>query len=183
MQNSACRRIYAGWLIGYSHTAFTQLQLPGGDVIDFTGLHPRPPLPSSQPTMLRDAHILSAAPDARASGNALILAGDFNAVPWERVTRPAIRIGGLLDPRVGRGLYPSYDSKSFAISWPLDHILFQSQFTVQSFETLPEFGSDHRAVVATLWHRPAAALDVPDLNPHDLAEAEASIEAAARLYQ
>lgn len=167
----------------YTPTAFTQLRLRGGDVIDFSGLHPRPPLPWSQPTTLRDAHILSAALDARASSNATILAGDFNAVPWERVTHRAIRIGGLLDPRVGRGLHPTYDTKSWVISWPLDHILFQPQFTVQNFETLPEFGSDHRAVVATLCHHPTAARNAPSLNPDDLAEAEASIEAAARLSQ
>ncbi|WP_135817340.1 endonuclease/exonuclease/phosphatase family protein [Paracoccus liaowanqingii] len=162
-------------------TVFTQLRLPGGDVVGFTGLHPRPPLPWSQPTTLRDAHILSAALDARASSGATILAGDFNAVPWERVTRRAIRIGGLLDPRVGRGLYPTYDTKSYVMSWPLDHILFQPAFTVQNFEALPKFGSDHRAVVATLCYQPNGTSEVPVLRPNDLTEADASIEAAIRL--
>lgn len=167
----------------YTPTAFTQLRLPGGDVMDFIGLHPRPPLPWSQPTTMRDAHILSAALDARASRTPTVLAGDFNAVPWERVTRRAIRVGGLLDPRVGRGLYPTYDTKSLVISWPLDHILFQPAFTLLGFQTLPEFGSDHRAVVATLCHQPTAARDAPDPRPDDLSEAEASIEAARRMNE
>ncbi|MEE2859659.1 MAG: endonuclease/exonuclease/phosphatase family protein [Paracoccus sp. (in: a-proteobacteria)] len=168
---------------GYTPTVFTQLRLPGGDDVDLIGMHPRPPHPWSQPTTMRDAHLLSAALEARASDTATILAGDFNAVPWERVTRRAIRIGGLVDPRIGRGLFPTYDTKSVVMSWPLDHILFQPQFSLQSFETLPEFGSDHRAVVATLCHQPAGAAQVPDLRPSDLAEAEESIEAATRLEQ
>ncbi len=60
----------------------------------------------------------------------------------------------------------------------LDQILFQPQFTVQGHETLPDFGSDHRAVVASLCHEPEAAQAAPKLLAEDLAEAEASIEAA-----
>ena len=44
------------------------------------------------------------------SEEASIVAGDFNAVPWERISWHAMRIGGLLDPRVGRGLYPTYNA-------------------------------------------------------------------------
>ncbi|WP_376742211.1 hypothetical protein [Pseudorhizobium tarimense] len=40
------------------------------------------------------------------------MAGDFNAVPWERVTRRAMRIGDLLDPRIGRGALSTYDTNS-----------------------------------------------------------------------
>ncbi|QBX34349.1 hypothetical protein E4191_06205 [Paracoccus liaowanqingii] len=91
-------------------TLVTQIQLPDDRIIDIVGLHPRPPLPWSQPTTMRDAHLLAAALVARRSETATILTGDFNAVPWERVTRRAIRLGGLVDPRVGRGLHPTYDT-------------------------------------------------------------------------
>ena len=161
-------------------TAVTEVRLPDGEIIGFIGLHPRPPLAWSQPTTMRDAHILQAALRAREFDSPTILGGDFNAVPWERVTRRAMRIGGLLDPRVGRGLFPTYDTESLLISWPLDQILFQPQFTVQGYETLSDFGSDHRAVVASLCHQPAAAQAAPELLAEDLAEAEASIDAAGR---
>jgi endonuclease/exonuclease/phosphatase (EEP) superfamily protein YafD len=161
-------------------TALTQLRLPGGEEIGFIGLHPRPPLAWSQPTTERDGHMLQVALMARDADSPTILAGDFNAAPWERVTRRAMRIGGLLDPRVGRGLFPTYDADSYLISWPLDQILFQPQLTLQSFDTLPDFGSDHRAVVATLCHEAATAQDAPELLADDLSEAEASIEAARR---
>ena len=159
-------------------TVVTGLQLPGGERIGFIGLHPRPPLAWTQPTTMRDAHILQAALLARESDTPTILAGDFNAVPWERVTRRAMRIGGLLDPRVGRGLFPTYDTESYLMSWPLDQILFQPQFTAKGFETLPGFGSDHRAVVASLCHEPASAQDAPSLLADDLAEAQTAIKAA-----
>lgn len=129
---------------------------------------------------MRDAHIFQAALMARESRAPAIVAGDFNAVPWERVTRRAMRIGDLLDPRVGRGLYPTHDTESYLIHWPIDQILFQPQFTLQSFDTLPDFGSDHLAVIATLCHDPAAAQDAPELLADDLAEAETSIDSARR---
>ncbi len=165
---------------GDTPTAVTRFRLRNGETIGFIGLHPRPPLAWSQPTTMRDAHILQAALMARESDAPTIVAGDFNAVPWERVTRRAMRIGGLLDPRVGRALFATYDTGSYLSWWPLDHVLMQSRFTLQSFDTLPDFGSDHLAVVATLCHEPAAARNAPDLLADDLAKAEASIEAARR---
>jgi endonuclease/exonuclease/phosphatase (EEP) superfamily protein YafD len=159
-------------------TVVTQVRLPGWEAVGFIGVHPKPPLAWSQSTTMRDAHLLQAALVARQSNVPTIVAGDFNAVPWERVTRRAMRIGRLLDPRVGYGLYPTYDTESVLMSWPLDQILFQPQLTLQGFDTLPDFGSDHRAVVATLCHDAAAAQRAPDLLAADLSEAEASIDAA-----
>ena len=159
-------------------TVVTQVRLPGGEMVGFIGVHPRPPLAWSQSTTMRDAHLLQAALRARQSDVPTIVAGDFNAVPWERINRRAMRIGRLLDPRVGRGLYATYDTESVLMSWPLDQILFQPRLTLQDFGTLPDFGSDHRAVVATLCHDAAAAQHAPKLLADDLAEAEASIDAA-----
>lgn len=157
-----------------------QLRLRSGAVVAFIGLHPRPPLGWSQPTTMRDAHLLTAAMMARESGLPTIVAGDFNAVPWERATRRAMRIGGLLDPRVGRGVLPTYSTESRLIAWPLDLVLFQEQLVLQAFDVPPDFGSDHNAVVAHLCHDPAAVQDPPDLLPDDLSEAQRSIDAAQR---
>ena len=164
-------------------TVVSLVRLRGGDTIRFIGLHPKPPLAWSNPTTMRDAHILQAALMARASDTPTIVAGDFNAVPWERVTRRAIRIGSLLDPRVGRGVFPTYDAQSYLISWPLDQILVQQQLTLQGFERLSDFGSDHLAVVATLCHEPTAAQEAPALHANDLAEAETAIDNATELQK
>lgn len=159
-------------------TAVVQVRLPGDEIIGFIGLHPRPPLAFSQPTTMRDAHLLEGALIARTWDVPTILAGDFNAVPWERTTRRAMRIGEFFDPRVGRGLFPTYDTESYLISWPLDQILLQPEFTLHEFRTLPDFGSDHRAVAVTLCYRPATRRPPPMIRASDLSEAIASIEAA-----
>ncbi|MDG4650520.1 endonuclease/exonuclease/phosphatase family protein [Roseibacterium sp. SDUM158017] len=165
---------------GYTPTAVTGVELPGGAVVQFVGVHPHPPLAWSQPTTLRDASLLKAALLAEASTSATIVAGDFNSVPWESVTRRAARIGGLLDPRIGRGLHPTFSADSLLMSWPLDQILFQEEFGLLEFAVLPAFGSDHHPVMASLCN--ASGRDIPQAppepDPGDIAEAEASIEAA-----
>jgi endonuclease/exonuclease/phosphatase (EEP) superfamily protein YafD len=161
-------------------TVFTGIELEDGLVIQFIGMHPQPPFYWSQPSTMRDAHLLAAALEARASEAPTILAGDLNAVPWERVTRRAIRIGGLLDPRVGRGYYPTVGAESPWVSWPLDQILYEEEFGLTAWEVLPSFGSDHYPVLAGLCHAPEAAeLQEPHaMEEEDLQEAETAIKAA-----
>lgn len=161
----------------------TGVALPAGGTVRLHGLHPRPPLFWSQPTTLRDATLLAAALDAAASPAPTILAGDLNAVPWERVTRRALRLGGLLDPRVGRGLLPTYDAESRVMAWPLDHVLHQPGLGLLDFRRLPAIGSDHFPVAAALCLAPdlAARQPPPAPEPNDRAEAEASIRAARAL--
>jgi endonuclease/exonuclease/phosphatase (EEP) superfamily protein YafD len=165
---------------GYTPTAVTGVELRSGAVVQFIGVHPHPPMAWSQPTTLRDASLLKAALLARSSGSAGIVAGDFNSVPWEPVTRRAARIGGLLDPRIGRGIYPTFSADSLLIAWPLDQILFQEEFGLLEFAVLPAFGSDHYPIMAHLCHAPGRDIPqaAPGLGPGDIAEAEASIEAA-----
>ncbi|MFC4171245.1 endonuclease/exonuclease/phosphatase family protein [Microvirga sp. GCM10011540] len=164
----------------FTPSIFTGVRLPDGTAVSFYGLHPQPPQAWSQPTTMRDAHLLAAALQARDSQTPSILAGDFNAVPWERVTRRAMRVGNLLDPRVGRGLYPTYDAESMLITWPLDQVLYQDRLALLEFEKLPAIGSDHYPVLASLCHLPSAAgrQSSPALEDGDLQEAQTAIEAA-----
>jgi endonuclease/exonuclease/phosphatase (EEP) superfamily protein YafD len=124
----------------FTPSIFTDVRLPDGSAVSFFGLHPQPPHSWSQPTTMRDAHLLTVALQARDTQAPSILAGDFNAVPWERVTRQVMRIGKLLDPRVGRGLYPTYHAQSIFLSWPLDQILYQNKLALLAFERLSAFG-------------------------------------------
>jgi len=167
----------------YTPTLFTGIELPNGVMVQFLGLHPRPPLAWTQSTTLRDAQLLSAGLEARSSERPTILAGDFNAAPWEPVTRRSVRIGGLLDPRIGRGFYPTFRTGNLLISWPLDQILHQEAFGLLDFERLPDFGSDHFPVFARLCHGTLGALRqaAPTPRPGDLEEARVSIEAARAL--
>lgn len=164
----------------FTPTAVTGVVLDSGAVVQLLGVHPQPPLAWSQPSTLRDASLLSMALEARGSDAPTIVAGDFNAVPWEPVVERAQRIGGLLDPRTGRGFQTTFHTGSVVVSWPLDQILFQASFALMNFEVLPSFGSDHNPVVARLCHDPAARQlqQAPELQPDDLEEAEAAIAAA-----
>lgn len=165
---------------GYTPTVVTGVELHSGAVVQFIGVHPHPPMAWSQPTTLRDASLLKAALLARFSASATIVAGDFNSVPWEPVTRRVSRIGGLLDPRIGRGIHPTFSADSLLISWPLDQILFQDEFGLREFAVLPAFGSDHYPVMVHLCHAPGRddPTAAPGADPGDIEEAEASIEAA-----
>ncbi len=167
----------------YTPTAVAGVELPDGGVVQLIGVHPHPPLAWSQPTTLRDGSLLMAGRMARSSPEPTIVAGDFNAVPWEPVTRRAARIGGLLDPRLGRGLHPSFSADSALISWPLDQILFQDGLGVVDFEVLHRIGSDHYPVMARLCHAPERGLrqNAPEPAPGDIEQAETSIDAARAL--
>lgn len=161
------------------------VRLPGGETVQLYGVHPRPPQAWSQPTTARDAHMMRIALQAREAGRPVILAGDFNAVPWERVTRRALRVGQLLDPRVGRGFVPTFGTDNLLMHWPLDQILFQAPFALAEFERLPSFGSDHYPVLASLClsRAAAAAQQAPAMQPGDLEEARDAVRAARPAQQ
>ncbi|MEJ7928861.1 endonuclease/exonuclease/phosphatase family protein [Ramlibacter sp. AN1015] len=163
-------------------TLSSGVRLPSGKRVQLFAMHPRPPQAWSQPTTSRDAHLMQIALEAREAHVPTILAGDFNAVPWERSVRRAMRIGGLLDPRVGRGFIPTYEAGSIIKSWPLDQVLFQKDLGLLEFERLPNFGSDHYPIFAQLCLAQAPGLQAaPGLQPGDLEEAAATVEAAQKL--
>ncbi|MBL0420274.1 endonuclease/exonuclease/phosphatase family protein [Ramlibacter sp. AW1] len=159
------------------------LRLPDGRLVRLHALHPRPPQAWSQPTTARDGQLMHVALQARGENDPVIVAGDFNAVPWERVVRRAMRVGELLDPRLGRGVLPTYKVGSLLQSWPLDQILFSRRFALLDWGRLPAFGSDHYAVSAQLCLLPQSAAhpEAPALHAGDLDEAKTAIEAAAAL--
>ena len=154
----------------------TTVTLPAGDAVRFAGIHPRPPHPG-QSSAGRDAVLMWAALRAAEAEPAFVLAGDLNAVPWERTVERAQRVGGLLDPRRIFGFQPTYDANSWWMSWPLDQVLHGTGMTVTGMEVLPAFGSDHYPVEVVLCHRPADARP-PDLRPDDLDRARAIVSAA-----
>lgn len=158
---------------------FTGVELPSGDVVRFLGVHPRPPL-VGQSSAERDGQLLAAALAARASEAPVVMAGDFNAVPWEAVMHRTERIGGLLAPRLGRGWLPTYRTGSVLVRWPLDHVLAGPRFTLAALGTLPEFGSDHYPILAEFCLAPEATAvqQARPPEPGDLEAAQAAVAAA-----
>lgn len=158
---------------------FTRVRLPSGQLVGFYGIHPRPPA-FGQSSAERDGQILATALAIAGDEQPSVLAGDLNAPPWSEVIRLAARVAGLLDPRIGRGWAPTYDTHSALQTWPIDHVLFGDRFTVLAFEALPSFGSDHLPLMADLCFDPGAAdrQRAPQPNPGDLDEARLAIRKA-----
>jgi endonuclease/exonuclease/phosphatase (EEP) superfamily protein YafD len=134
----------------------TQVRLRSGDWIAFWGVHPRPPRPA-QDTEQRDAELLIVGREAKESELPSVIGGDLNDVAWSHTTRLFQRISGLLDPRIGRGLYATFPAHIPFFRWPLDHLFHGASFTLSELRRLGDFGSDHFPILIELVLEPAAA--------------------------
>lgn len=160
----------------------TRLRLRSGDCIEMHCLHPRPPAPTEASSSAeRDAELLIVAKTVAAAGQPAIVIGDLNDVAWSATTRLFQKISGMLDPRVGRGMFSTFHAKYALLRWPLDHIFISPEFTVVSLKRLGYFGSDHFPMHAELAYSPpaAAAQQPPHADAGDREVADEKIENAA----
>ena len=160
----------------------THVRLRSGECIEMHCMHPRPPAPAEAPSSTeRDAELLLVAKNVAAAGQAAIVLGDLNDVAWSATTRLFQKISGMLDPRVGRGMFSTFHAKHPWLRWPLDHIFISPEFTVVSLSRLEYFGSDHFPMHARLCYTPRAAAvqAAPEPDAEDQAVAEEKIEKAA----
>jgi endonuclease/exonuclease/phosphatase (EEP) superfamily protein YafD len=119
-----------------------KLRLGDGQLVDLHGLHPEPPLPGDD-SGERDAELVAVGREVRKSGRAAIVLGDLNDVAWSRTSRLFLDVSGMRDPRVGRGLYPTFDAKYPLLRWPLDHLFVTPHFGLQQLDLQGPIGSDH----------------------------------------
>ncbi|HAW61671.1 MAG TPA: endonuclease, partial [Pseudomonas sp.] len=64
------------------------------------------------------------------------------------------KISGLLDPRVGRGMYNTFHAHHWFLRWPLDHFFHSAHFRFVRLLRLPDIGSDHFPVFIELQYDP-----------------------------
>jgi endonuclease/exonuclease/phosphatase (EEP) superfamily protein YafD len=120
-----------------------RIRLPSGDHVDFYGVHPRPPRPSDD-TDERDTELTLIAREIRGKRRPAILAGDLNDVAWSRTSQGLQQTAALRDPRVGRGLFATFNAKLPAgFRWPLDHVFVSDDFALCALERPGDIGSDH----------------------------------------
>ncbi|MHA6718850.1 endonuclease/exonuclease/phosphatase family protein [Sphingomonas sp. RS6] len=112
-------------------------------------LHPRPPVPGRDSDS-RDAEIAVAARRVAREQLPVLAIGDFNDVAWSHTSQLFKRIGGYLDPRVGRGTYPPFPAWAPILGWPLDQLFVTPEFEVRSINVLENVGSDHLPIHAEL---------------------------------
>ncbi|GAB4030473.1 endonuclease/exonuclease/phosphatase family protein [Spirosoma jeollabukense] len=161
---------------------YAQLELPSGQLVHFYGVHPMPPSPTEHyRSTERDAELLLVGKEARTKSGPVIVAGDLNDVAWSHTTRLFQRISGLLDPRIGRGLYNTFHANYFFLRWPLDHVFVSPHFQLQSIRRLPNCGSDHFPMLISLTYvgeRIAKNVEIPQPESDDLEEANEKITEA-----
>ena len=136
----------------------TGVKLPSGDEVLLRCLHPRPPAPGeSTRSTERDAELLMVAKELEHANRPAIVVGDLNDVAWSHTSSLFQKVSRLLDPRVGRGFYSTFNANWPFIRFPLDHAFVSRHFRVSAFEVLPHVGSDHFPVFARLTLSPAPA--------------------------
>lgn len=130
--------------------------LVAGNQFKLIGLHPRPPHPG-QDTEERDAEIAIAAKRAAKASLPVLAIGDFNDVAWSNTSQRFKRLGGYLDPRIGRGTFATFPAAYPWLAWPLDHVFFTPEFVVRSMRVLDDVGSDHLPIFTELCLSPQKA--------------------------
>jgi endonuclease/exonuclease/phosphatase (EEP) superfamily protein YafD len=145
----------------------TTLTLRTGDTVRMHFVHPAPPSPTENPESVeRDAELVIVARSVAESDQPVIVTGDLNDVAWSATTRLFRKISGLLDPRVGRGMFNTFHAKLPFLRWPLDHLFHSHHFTLTSIKRLPPFGSDHFALLTKLTFSPENASEQPSLESY-----------------
>ncbi|MBT8362745.1 MAG: endonuclease [Desulfobacterales bacterium] len=135
------------------HASF---ELRTGDKVRIHFVHPAPPSPTENPESAeRDAELVIVAQSVVESEQPVIVTGDLNDVAWSATTRLFRKISGLLDPRVGRGMFNTFHVDYPLLRWPLDHLFHSQHFTVRDIQRLPPIGSDHYALLTRLSITPA----------------------------
>ncbi len=157
-------------------SVFASVTLAAGGLVRLYAIHPRPPQ-IGQSTAERDAQLMATALAAHDDATPHVTLGDMNAVPWERAIHRTERIGGFGDPRIGRGIYITWNAEHLLLKWPLDQILPGPEFTLAALRVLPAFGSDHKPLLADLCLTPntAARPARGAATAEDLAEARETV--------
>ncbi len=152
----------------------TTLKLRSGKTVRMHFVHPAPPSPTENPESAeRDAELVIVARSVADSDQPVIVTGDLNDVAWSATTRLFRKISGLLDPRVGRGMFNTFHADYPFLRWPLDHLFHSQHFTLSSIERLPSIGSDHFALLTKLTFSPTKGANQEgldsDASDHDWA--------------
>lgn len=153
----------------------TKFSLPTGEEIMLYCIHPTPPMPQHNPSSTdRDAEMMLVAKSAKNSEIPVIVTGDFNDVAWSQTTRLFKDVSGLLDPRIGRGFYNTFNAKNPVMRWPLDHFFASDDFRLVSIGLGAGIDSDHFPAVFVVSLEPEKAGEQKRDEPSESQKEEAT---------
>lgn len=136
------------------------VRLENGAEVQLHFLHPAPPSPTENVSSIeRDAELIVVALSLKNRQIPIIVTGDLNDVAWSATTHLFRKLSGLLDPRIGRGMFNTFHAKFWFMRWPLDHLFHSQHFTLRSMQRLSAIGSDHFALLTRLVFTPTLGSD------------------------
>jgi endonuclease/exonuclease/phosphatase (EEP) superfamily protein YafD len=136
----------------------SKFRLPTGEVAQLYAIHPTPPMPQENPLSTdRDAELMLTSKLARESKLPVVVIGDFNDIPWSSTTRLFQNTSELLDIRVGRGFYNTFNAKKYLLRWPLDHVFVSPEFRLITMKSCQSIESDHFPYYVELSYEPKGA--------------------------
>lgn len=139
--------------------------LHSGDVVRLHFVHPAPPSPTENTySSERDAELSVLARQVSEEAGPIIVTGDLNDVAWSSTTRLFRKVSGLLDPRVGRGMFNTFHAGYPFLRWPLDHTFHSADFSFSFIKRMPSIGSDHFPLLTQLVYLPSHGQDQAGLD-------------------
>lgn len=158
---------------------FTKVHYGGFKPVHLFCVHPAPPSPTENETSEeRDAELLMVGKMIRElnEGAQVIVCGDLNDVVWSRVSKLFARITGLIDPRIGRGLFPTFHADYWYLRFPIDHLFHSKNITVDNMRRLSHVGSDHFPMYFTFWLEEFKKAETPEIDKETEEEVEERIQ-------
>lgn len=154
----------------------TAVTLGSGARLRLYVVHPEPPV-IDHDTKGRDSEIAHVGLEAARDRLPAIVTGDLNDVAWSTTTRSFQRLSGLLDPRVGRGFFNTFNAFHWWARWPLDHLFHDPQFRLIGMARLENIGSDHFPMMfqLALADGPAQKSETGDVDAEEQADIERMI--------
>lgn len=118
--------------------------------IGFLGVHPPPPGLSRSRTAERNQGLAAIPAALKGLPNRCIVAGDFNATPWNRPFQQ-MRTAARLSPGSTTSWLPTWPGRLPApLRIPIDHVLVTGSLTVARAQLGKDFGSDHLPLFAVI---------------------------------
>lgn len=157
---------------------FTKVHYCDGEPLNLICVHPAPPSPTENETSKeRDAELLLTGKKVRDLHAPIIVCGDLNDVVWSRVSRLFRKMTGLIDPRIGRGLYSTFHADHWYLRFPIDHMFHSEDICVDSMRRLNYYGSDHFPMYFSFWIENSVQADThPHLDTETKEEIDENIE-------